>query len=304
MTQHSGTIGPQQNISRGILFMCLAILLMPVMNTIAKMLTVDYPLTQVVWARFTGHFVCMTLLFWPGRGLKLFRTGRPFLQLSRSVIMFVSNGCYIVALSTVALATASAIMFTAPLIVTALSVPLLGERVGLRRWGAVVVGFVGALIIIRPGLNTPAFDGTPLGIVLLLFSAATFALYQILTRKLSHQDSAETNIVYTALIAALVTTFIMPFVLVMPKGVGDGLLFALVGVVGGFSQYFIAKALEQAPASVVSPYLYGELLLAAMVGFAVFGDFPDHWTWLGAAVIAASGLYIAYREGVIGEIKP
>ena len=96
----------------------------------------------------------------------------------------------------------------------------------------------------------------------------------------------------------------MPFVLVMPKGVGDGLLFALVGVVGGFSQYFIAKALEQAPASVVSPYLYGELLLAAMVGFAVFGDFPDHWTWLGAAVIAASGLYIAYREGVIGEIKP
>ncbi|MED5407923.1 MAG: DMT family transporter [Pseudomonadota bacterium] len=304
MTKHSGTMRFQQNISRGILFMCLAILLMPVMNTIAKILTVDYPLTQVVWARFTGHFVCMTLLFWPGRGLKLFRSGRPVLQLLRSVIMFLSNGCYIVALSTVALATASAIMFTAPLIVTALSVPLLGERVGLRRWAAVVVGFIGALIIIRPGLNTPAFDGTALGIVLLLFSAATFALYQILTRKLSDQDSAETNIVYTALIAAIVTTCIMPFVLVMPKGVGDGLLFALVGVVGGFSQYFIAKALEQAPASVVSPYLYGELLLAAMVGFAVFGDFPDHWTWLGAAAIAASGLYIAYREGVIGEIKP
>ncbi|MEC9328781.1 MAG: DMT family transporter [Pseudomonadota bacterium] len=304
MTKHSGTMRFQQNITRGILFMCLAILLMPVMNTIAKILTVDYPLTQVVWARFTGHFVCMTLLFWPGRGLKLFRSGRPVLQLLRSVIMFLSNGCYIVALSTVALATASAIMFTAPLIVTTLSVPLLGERVGLRRWAAVVVGFIGALIIIRPGLNTPAFDGTALGIVLLLFSAATFALYQILTRKLSDQDSAETNIVYTALIAAIVTTCIMPFVLVMPKGVGDGLLFALVGVVGGFSQYFIAKALEQAPASVVSPYLYGELLLAAMVGFAVFGDFPDHWTWLGAAVIAASGLYIAYREGVIGEIRP
>jgi len=304
MTKHSGTMRFQQNITRGILFMCLAILLMPVMNTIAKILTVDYPLTQVVWARFTGHFVCMTLLFWPGRGLKLFRSGRPVLQLLRSVIMFLSNGCYIVALSTVALATASAIMFTAPLIVTTLSVPLLGERVGLRRWAAVVVGFIGALIIIRPGLNTPAFDGTALGIVLLLFSAATFALYQILTRKLSDQDSAETNIVYTALIAAIVTTCIMPFVLVMPKGVGDGLLFALVGVVGGFSQYFIAKALEQAPASVVSPYLYGELLLAAMVGFAVFGDFPDHWTWLGATVIAASGLYIAYREGVIGEIRP
>ena len=283
--------------------MCLAILLLPVMNATAKMLTVDYPLIEVVWARFTGHFLCMTLLFWPGRGLMLFRSSRPLLQIFRSVIMFVSNGCFIVALSTVALATASAIMFTAPLIVTMLSVPLLGERVGFRRWGAVLVGFAGALIIIRPGMNTPTLDGTALGLVLVLLSAAAFALYQILTRKLSERDSAETNVIYTALVGTMVTTCIMPFVLVMPQGFGDGLLFALVGVAGGFSQYFIVKALEQAPASVVSPYLYGELILAAMIGFAVFGEFPDHWTWLGAAVISVSGLYIAYREGAIGKSR-
>ena len=291
--------GLRQNIARGIAFMCLAILLMPIMNGIAKALTVDYPLAQVVWARFTGHFVAMTIVFWPVHGWRLFRTAKPSLQFARSAIMFISNGCYIAALSTVALATASAIMFTAPLMVTALSVPFLGERVGIRRWSAVIVGFIGALIIIRPGLETPTFDATGLGIVLLLSSAAGFAIYQILTRKLSDRDSAETNIVYTGLVAAVVMSFVVPAVFVVPVSLVDGALFLVVGVIGGFMQYFVAKALEQAPASVVSPYLYGELLLAAMVGFAVFGDFPDRWTWIGAAIIAMSGIYIAYREGLL-----
>ena len=116
------------------MFMCLAILLMPLMNATAKALTVDYPLAQVVWARFTGHLVAMTVFFWPVRGWRLFRTARPVTQLARSTIMFVSNWVYIAGLAIVALATASAIMFTAPLMVTALSVPLLGERVGIRRW--------------------------------------------------------------------------------------------------------------------------------------------------------------------------
>ena len=299
LPQNDGQL--RQNMARGILFMCLAVLMMPVMNAMAKSLTVDFPLAQVVWARFTGHFVCMTLVFWPKRGWRLFKSARPGLQMARSAIMFASNGCFIAALSTVALATASAIMLTAPVIVTALSVPILGERVGIRRWSAVLVGFVGALIIIRPGLDTPTFGATGVGVMLLLFSAAAFAIYQILTRQLSGRDSAETNIVYTSLIASVVMTCAMPFVFVMPKAVGHWLLFAAIGIVGGFTQYFVAKALEQAPASVVSPYLYGELLVAAMVGLAIFGEFPDTWTWVGAAVIAVSGLYIAYREGILGR---
>tara|TARA_B100000676_G_scaffold30656_1_gene28763 strand:- start:1422 stop:2078 length:657 start_codon:yes stop_codon:yes gene_type:complete len=213
--------------------------------------------------------------------------------------MFLSNGCYIGALSVVALATASAIMFTAPLMVTALSVPFLGERVGMRRWTAVIVGFLGALIIIRPGLDTPGFDATGPGLVLLLVSAACFAVYQILTRKLSDRDSAETMIVYMPLTGAIAMSCAMPFVGVIPEGWSNWTLFILVGVLGGFTQYFVTKSLEQAPASVVSPYLYGELLVAAIVGFAIFGDFPDTWTWVGATVIAASGIYIAYREGVL-----
>ena len=301
MSQSSNAASARRTVLRGIQYMCLAVLLMPVMNAIAKGLTIDYPLVQVVWARFTGHFVCMTLLFWPGRGWRLFASARPSLQLARSGIMFASNGCYIAALSTVALATASAIMFTAPLMVTVLSVLLLGERVGARRWTAIVAGFSGALIIIRPGLGGSGFDATGLGILLLLTSAAAFALYQVLTRMLADRDPPETMIVYAALIAALVMTCVVPFHFVTPLSLRDGLLFAALGVIGGFTQYFVAKALNSAPASVVSPYGYGELLVAAMLGYAVFGDFPDRWTWLGAAVIAASGLYIAYREGALAR---
>lgn len=289
----------RQNAARGILFMCLAILIMPVMNGMAKALTVEHPVAMVVWARFTGHLVAMTLVFWPGRGRRLFKSARLAFQVTRSAIMFLSNGCYIGALSIVALATASAIMFTAPLIVTALSGPFLGERVGIRRWAAVIVGFIGALIIIRPGIDTPGFDASGLGIALLTVSAACFAVYQLMTRKLSDRDSAETMIVYMPLTGAIAMSCAMPFVGVMPEGWINWLLFILVGVLGGFTQYCVTKSLEQAPASVVSPYLYGELLVAALVGFAIFGEFPDFWTWVGAAIIAASGIYIAYREGIL-----
>jgi drug/metabolite transporter (DMT)-like permease len=275
--------------------------MMPVMNAIAKALTVDYPIAQVVWARFTGHFVCMALVFWPTRGWRLFKSARPSIQFARSTIMFASNGAYIAALSTVALANASAIMFMAPIMVTALSVPFLGEKVGIRRWSAVVVGFIGALIIIRPGIASSTFAASGTGVVLLLYSMASFAVYQILTRRLSNRDSAETNIVYTSVVAAIVMSAFLPTFFVMPTRPADWALFAAIGAIGGFTQYFVAKALEEAPASIVSPYLYGELLTSAIVGLAIFGDFPDMMTWIGAGVVAASGIYIAYREGVIGR---
>ena len=301
MNQPVAAGGLKSNISRSILFMCLAVLLMPVMNACAKALAAEFPVLQVVWARFTGHLICMTLVFWPVRGWRLFKSANYTLQLTRSAIMFASNTAFITALSTVALATASAIMFTAPLMVTALSAPLLGEKVGIRRWSAIVVGFIGALIIIRPGIDTPSFNATGLGLALLCFSAACFAVYQILTRKLSDRDTAETNIVYTGLIAALVMSSLIPSIFVMPETTWHWVLFGAVGVLGGFMQYFVAKALEQAPASVVSPYLYGELIVAAVVGFAVFSEFPDQWTWVGATIIAASGIFVAYREGIVRQ---
>jgi len=283
----------QQNALRGILFMCIAVTFMPIMNGIAKFLVVEYPMPQVVWARFTGHFLFMVAIFWSGRGWRLFATTRPALQFGRSAVMFVSNGLFIVALSTVALATSSAIMFTAPLMVTALSMPFLGEHVGPRRWAAVMLGFTGALFIIRPG-----FEGFHFGELLTLGSAILFAVYQIMTRKLGNDDPAETSIVYMALIAAVAMSAAMPFYFETPREPLHWLLFGVIGCIGGVTQYFVIKALQFAAASTVSPYLYGELIGATIFGLAVFGDFPDSWTWLGAAIIVSSGIYVAYREGL------
>jgi drug/metabolite transporter (DMT)-like permease len=276
--------------------MCLAVVLLPTMNAMAKALAHDYPLVQVVWARFAGHLVAMTILFWPKLGPALYRSRRPGLQLGRSAVMFVSNTAFIGGLPLIQLATASAIFFTAPLMVTAMSVPFLGERVGPRRWAAVVVGFVGTLIIVRPGS-----DVGNLGAVLILISAATFAIYQIMTRKLAAHDRPETTIVYTAFVSVVAMTVALPFDYRLPDDAFDGLLFVAVGALGGLGQYFVIKALSNGPASVISPIGYGELIVATTLGYLVFGAFPDAWTWAGAAVIVGAGLFIAFREGRLGR---
>jgi drug/metabolite transporter (DMT)-like permease len=283
-------------ILKGIGFMCLAVVLLPTMNAIAKSLAADYPLVQVVWARFAGHLVAMVILFWPKLGRRLFHSRRPRLQLGRSAVMFVSNTAFIGGLPLIQLATASAIMFTTPLMVTAMSVPFLGERVGRRRWAAVLVGFAGILVIVRPG-----GDVGGLGAVLILISAVCFAIYQIMTRKLAAHDPPETTIVYTALVAAAAMTLALPFDHRLPEDAFDALLFVVLGALGGLGQYFVIKALSNGPVSVISPIGYGELIVATTLGYLVFGAFPDSWTWIGAAIIVGSGLYIAVREGRIGR---
>ena len=280
-----------QPISRdtgaGIAYMLLGIVLLPVMNAIAKSLTVDYPLTQVVWARFLGHLVWMSLLFGPFIGAALLRAHRPREMIGRSFVFFASNCVFIAALPHIQLATASALMFTTPLVVVALSAPLLKERVGPWRGAAVIVGFCGALVIIRPG--TDVFQPAA---VLTLLSAVCFAGYQLWTRRLARYERPETLIVYTALAGAVVMSMVGPFASRPPHDIADGLKFAGVGLIGGAAQYFIICALQRAPASVVSPIGYAELIAAAAFGYVVFGDIPDRYTWLGAALIVASGLAV------------
>lgn len=287
-------------VLKGIGFMLLAMLLLPAMNGIAKHLAHQgYPMIEIVWARFTGHLAAMTLLFWPKLGPALYRSRRPRLQLLRSCVMFVSNTAFITALPLIQLATASAIMFTVPLMVTALSVPLLGERVGVRRWSAVLVGFLGTLLIVRPG-----GDVVPLGAGLVGLSAGCFALYQIMTRRLAAYDRPETTIVYTALVAAMVMSVALPFDSRLPDDGLDVALFLGIGALGGLGQFFVVKALQHGPASVISPFGYAELLGAATIGYLVFDAFPDALTWAGAAIIVASGVYIAVREARLGRRRP
>src|SRR5436190_16110828 len=175
----------QGNILRGILLMCAGVSMFPFMNAVVKLLGAHYPVAQIVWARFTGHLLVMLIVFLPRYGRRLLATRRPGVQIGRSLLMLVSNLVFVVAIARVPLATASAIGFTSPLIVTALSVPLLHESVGIRRWSAVIVGFIGALIVIRPGtgLKDPA-------VLLILLSSLGYALYQIGTRSVGTQDSA------------------------------------------------------------------------------------------------------------------
>jgi len=276
---------------RGILLMCLGVAMFPFLNTCAKLLSADYPLLEIVWARFAGHFVVMTLIFLPTRGWRLFAAHRPSIQFVRSAFLLGSTLFFIKAISTVPLATASTIGFTTPLMVTALSVPLLHEAVGPRRWAAVAVGFIGVLIVVRPGSGF----ANP-SVLLLVGSAACYALYQIATRRSAQYDDAATGIVYAALIGTVVMSAIVPFDFELPRRWTDYLLFAGLGVFGGFGHYFVTQAFRLGPAALISPLGYVELLGTTVMGYLVFGNFPDLWTWVGAALIVASGIYIAFRE--------
>ena len=278
--------------------MCAGVALFPLMNASVKLLTAGYPVVEIIWARFTGHLIVMLIVFLPQYGRRLIATRRPLVQIGRSLLMLVSNGVFVLAIGKVPLATASAIGFTSPLIVTALSVPLLREQVGWRRWSAVCVGFAGALLIIRPGhaLADPA-------VLLLLASSAAYALYQIATRWVMAHDSPATGIIFAALVGSLATTTVLPFVFVMPKSLFDLALLLALGCLGGLGHFFVIKAFQAAPAAVIAPLGYVELIGTAILGYLIFGNFPDALTWVGALIIIASGLYIAMRERVRRGIR-
>src|SRR5215475_2881933 len=239
---------------RGILLMCAGVSMFPFMNVAVKLLAPHYPASQITWARFTGHLLVMLVVFLPQYRWALFRTRRPVVQFGRSALMLVSTLVFVMAICGVPLATASAIGFTSPLIVTALSVPLLQEQVGWRRWSAVVVGFIGALLVIRPGsgFRDPA-------VLLILFSSFAYALYQIATR-LVRTDTAATGIIYAALLGSLGMSLAMPFIFVMPRSVLDAALFATLGLLGGVGHYMVIRAFQLGPAAVIAPLGYVELI--------------------------------------------
>ncbi len=276
---------------RGILWMLLAIFLFVSMDATAKYLSQSYPVQQVVWARYVFHVLVVGLAL-NVRMPRLLRSRRLGLQLLRSLLLVGTTGCFFLALSLMPLADASAMMLVAPLFVTGLSVPLLGEPVGIRRWCAVLVGFLGALLILRPGAGV--FDWWAL---LPLLAASLYALYQIATRVLAHSDAPETTILYTGLVGALVASAVVPWDWQSPDAAGWAVM-AAVGTLGGASQFALIKAFQNAPAAVVSPFGYSNMVWATLYGLFVFGDFPDAATLVGAAVLIASGLYVWYRERV------
>jgi drug/metabolite transporter (DMT)-like permease len=279
------------DLNRAVLYMVAAAALIPLLNASAKYLAATYPILEIAWARYAGHFIYMLLFFFPGRGLRLLACSRPGLQLLRSTLLCISTVIFITGLPYVPLATAAAISFTGPFIVTALAPLVLGERVGPRRWLAVAIGFAGALVVVQPGM-----EGTNTAALLFFGSAFASAIYQLLTRKLAAHDPAETSITYIALAGFILTSLPLPFIWMTPQSWLDATLFLGLGLFGGFGHYFLVRAYEIAPAPFVSPFNYLQLIGAALLGFVVFGQLPDIFVWTGAAIIAGSGIFMLYAE--------
>jgi len=277
---------------RGIFYMlATAIVVFPLLNASVKYLAADYSLVQIIWVRSIVHFVWMVALFMPGLGWQLFATRRLGLQLTRSALQLVALIAFVIGLIHIPMTTVTSIYFTSPLIVVVLAVFLLGERVGIRRWVAVLFGFLGALVIIRPG-----FEGMHWAALSILASAVFYALYQILTRRAADHDDFRVSAVYTIVIALVVSSAAVSFYWETPIGWLDWLVFVGLGVLGGLGHLFVIKAYEHAQASVVGPFDYGQLIGVTIVGYLVFAEFPDLWTWIGAAIIISSGIYVARRE--------
>lgn len=283
-------------IGLGIVFILLSsIIFAPLTQTATKFLAGDFPVFQIILFRSIGHAFWMLLFFLPQHGVSMFRANRPWLHLARSALLFGSTMLWISAVSAVPLATAGAINFTAPVFVVILSIPMLREKVGLHRWAAVILGFTGALIVIQPGGG-----GFQVEYLLLLGAAFLFAIYQILTRLGAGSDSEATSSFYTVLVGLVAGLLVAPWNYVSP-GPGDWVAwsaFAAIGLLGGIRHYLVVKAYAQAPASVVSPFFYCELVGVTLLGFLVFGDIPPSTTWSGAAIIILCGLYIAHRERI------
>jgi drug/metabolite transporter (DMT)-like permease len=260
------------------------------MDAMSKVLAQDHAILQILWFRYMV-FTVFALAIARRRGVRrTLISQRPWLQALRALLLVAENAVFVLAFRYLPLADVHALGASAPLMVVALSVVLLGETVGIRRWSAVLVGFVGVLIIIRPGLQEIEWP-----LLIPLVGALMWALYQILVRLCSRTDGSDTTLLWSALVGLATTSVTGPFMWVPPDREAWVLLVVLA-VAGSLAHYALIKGLQLAEASAVQPYTYTLLVFAAFWGLVVFGDIPDAWTILGATIIVGSGLYTWYRE--------
>lgn len=280
---------PQDNLL-GLGFMLAGFFFFSMADTLAKILSAHYHPVQIVWTRQLGLVTGVVILI-ALRGPHLLRSVAPGWQISRGLCAITSAVAFVVALKHVPLADAVAVSFVAPFMVTILGALLLREKVGPRRWSAVLTGFVGTLIVIRPGLGVfhPA-------IFMVVLAAGAFALRQILSRHLGNRDPTETTLAYTALTSVGLLAVPLPLFWLPPANLGHVAMFAAMALLAGMGEFLIIRALEVALAVVVAPMQYAMILFSSFWGYLVWGYLPDGWTWAGSCVIIASGLFIMFRE--------
>ena len=268
-----------------------AVAIFSVGDLAAKYLTRFYPIALIVWARFAFHLLLVVVALGPRYGRSLVRTNRLGAQITRGLLLVLGSIFFVSALKFMPLAETTAIAYLAPLLVTLMSVVFLKEKVELARWIAVFCGFIGVLTIIRPGSNVFTW-----AVLLPIGNAIAFASYQILTRRLAGLESPYTSIFYAGLVGTVLMSLVLPGVWVPPQSVLHAVLFAAIGMLGGFGHLILIKAYDHAPASRLAPFSYSQLIWVAAIGFFAFGDFPDAWSLLGIAILVASGIYIASHQ--------
>lgn len=280
---------PAQRVGAGVLWMCVAMLLLTGMDALAKHLSLLFPVPEVIWARFTFHLLFMAPLL--GRRLPLVAVTRnPRLQILRGGAILLASAAMVTGLRYIPLAETNVLFAASPLIVTALSVPMLKERVGPRQWIGVIIGFLGVLLIMRPG-----FAAIHPAAIVVVLGAGFYAVSQIAARRLGQFDDPRTTVFYTALVCFVVMSAIAPFVWVAPRPI-DWAVMAATGLLSMTGHLAATKAFQLAPAATVSPFNYSGMVWAVLFGYLGFGNLPDRWTVLGAIVIVASSLYILHRR--------
>ena len=290
---HSAKMDGGERTLTGIAMALAAMFLFSGMDGLSKYLAVDYHPIEI--AAMRQVFTALALLPFVVRAPRALRATRPWLQIGRGLCMFGSSIFFIFGLSRLPIADASAIGFVSPLLVTALSIPFLGEKVGVRRWTAVIVGFTGVMIVVRPG--TGAFNPAAL---FPLVSAAAWALGLILTRIMRSSDQVLTTIFYSTMVGLAVGGSALPLVWRTPDPAALALM-ATMGLLSAISQTLLIAAFARAAASILAPFSYSQMLWSTLIGYFVFATIPDAVTWTGAAIVIASGIYTLHRERIVAQ---
>ncbi|HEY4472863.1 MAG TPA: DMT family transporter [Stellaceae bacterium] len=298
MTVPDLLIARRNQIPRGIAYMVGSTVMFAGGNAVVKWQLASYPLGEVAFGRTLFAFLTVMVIVLPRTGLAVLRTNRYREHLQRGLSQFGSMLCWFLAVSALSLGSATAIGFAAPLFTTLLSIVMLKEKVGIHRWSALIVGFVGVLIVTHPGAGT-----LTMGAFFALGNAVLISTVAIAIRRMSATESTETLTLYQMSIMTVCTACLLTLGLRAPHW-ADALMIAFAGIGNGIAQYWWTRSLSLAPPSAVVPFNYLSLIWAAMLGFAIWGDVPTASLLAGSVIVVASGLYILWRETLRRPHRP
>jgi drug/metabolite transporter (DMT)-like permease len=271
--------------------MCGAVAGFSCIDASAKFLNNHMDIVQVVWARYAFAFLFSLFISNPFARPALMRTSRPWLQIVRSALLVLSTALNVIALRYLQLDQTVSILFATPFLVAALAGPLLGEWIGPRRWAAISIGFLGVLVVMRPGVG-----GIHPSAILTVIGTCIYAIYIITTRILARTDSTETTLFYSNIVGVVAITALLPFVWTTPTDWMVAILMIVIGGFGALGHFLLIAAHRLAPAAILSPFIYSQLVWMILLGYIVFNDVPNRWTLIGASIVIISGLYLLYRE--------